>query len=329
MSEVRQSVLGSRLYRSASASASLYLEWSCQDMLDNGDLVQLSPTVFRHRDTVIVIRHVSGLKSLPDHKHLIYVIDDDWRGGLADASLPPMYRLQLAVEFTLPASRIERGASVILVASDKLEQKYSVVYPWIEIRRIEPAWPSAKAPLPSECPQTIAYLSAWTHLADSRFLKPVIESILNARPEVRFTLSSSFDLPRSWQSEPRIKTLPRMNWSHYWHWLQDKSFDIGLYAMNETPFNEGRSVNKLMEYDQVGAAILASDNWTAGAAAANAKRFNAVGNTIEDWTEALLRLIDTPGLARTIAKRNRDTLAEENPLASQRHLWRHLFDEFG
>lgn len=303
-----------------SPTAALYLEWSMQDALASGRIARLSPTVFRHGTTLIVLRHLSGLRALPRHDRLIHVIDDDWRAGLRDGTLPPAYRITLALREARAARRIETRAALILTASEVLAERYRARHPARTVALLEPAWPDATAPLPRARPTRIACLSAATHRSDFLFLRPVLDALIE-REGIHLTISGNLPLPRSWHRHARIDVLPVMDWNGYRRWMAGKSFDIGLYPACRGPFNTARSRNKLLEFDQFGAALLCSQAWEPGRRAAADRRCLALPDRQEDWARAVNRLIDSQGKATALAARNRAALMRENPLARQKRCW--------
>jgi hypothetical protein len=315
---------GPRLCQRWSPTADLYLEWSLQAARAEGRIERLSPTVFRHAATLIVLRHLSGLRALPRHDRLVYVIDDDWRAGLLDGSLPPAYRCTLAFREALAARWIETRAEIILVASEVLAARYRARHPGKTVAVLEPAWPEATSPLARPRPSTIAYLSAATHRRDFLFLQPVLRDLLERR-EIRLTISGNLPVPRSWHRHERVEVVPAMDWNGYRHWMTGKSFDIGLYPACRTPFNTARSRNKLLEFDQFGAALLCSQGWEPGDRAAGEGRCLAVPDRQEDWARALTALIERSGEAASLAAQNREVLRRENPLAQQQRIWEAVF----
>lgn len=311
---------GSPLFQRWLPTAHLYLEWSMRDARAEGRIERLSQTVYRHGATLIVLRHLSGLRRLPRHQRLIYVIDDDWRAGLSDGSLPPSYRFKLALREALAARRIEARAARILVASDVLAARYRARFPGKPVALLEPAWPGASAPLARERPTTIACLSAATHRRDFVFLQPVLRELLGRRG-IRLTISGNLPVPRAWIGHDRVDIVPAMDWKGYRRWMVEKSFDIGLYPACRGPFNAARSRNKLLEFDQFGAALVCSDGWEPGRRAAAEGRCLALPDRPEEWSRTLDALLDSRGYATALALRNRETLRGEDPLSRQRRVW--------
>jgi len=308
------------IFQKSLPSAQLYLAWSMRDALAQGRIERLSQTVYRHASTLIVIRHLSGRRALPRHDRLIYVIDDDWRAGIGDRSLPASYRIKLALREALAAHRIEARADVILAASDVLAARYRARFPDKSIAVLEPAWPKAASLLARERPIHLACLSAATHRRDFSFLQPVLSDLLTRRG-VRLTVRANAPVPRAWRHHERVDVVPAMDWTGYAAWRVGKSFDIGLYPTCRAPFNAARSRNKLLEFDQFGAALLCSDSWGPGRRAATEERCLALPDRQGDWARTLTMLIDRPGYATSFAKRNREALLGEDPLSRQRRIW--------
>ncbi|MCV6593670.1 MAG: hypothetical protein OIF48_12000 [Silicimonas sp.] len=306
--------------RGSSPSAELYFSAAMCDGLETGEIRALSATVFAAGDTLVVIRHLSGLGRLPEHRRLIYVIDDDWRAGLQDQTLPRRYRLQLTFREGRVGRWLEQQADLILASTEVLLARLRGAWPGKPVELLEPAWPRSEGPLAQEMPRRLAYLSAATHRVDFRFIAPVLETLLS-RYAVKLTVSENAPVPREWRSRPDVVLVPVMDWAGYRDWARCQAFDIALYPACATLFNAARSRNKLLEFDQFGAALLCSETWAPGAQAARAGRCLAVPETAEAWGAALSKLIETPGLARQLAQTNRTTLASEDPLKMQQKLW--------
>ena len=103
--------------------------------------------------------------------------------------------------------------------------------------------------------------------------------------------------------------MPSLNWDGYRHWIGGARADVGLYPLRPGAFNRARSINKLGEYDRLGAAVVGSDTWASAAEAAKAGACILVPATRAHWIEALVGLLDHPDRTRTLARRNREWLA--------------------
>lgn len=307
----------------SSATADLYLRWACQDMLESGALRQIAPTVFQAGRTLVVVRHDAHLSRYPDHDRLIYVIDDDWRAGLRPGEVPLSYRMKLRFVEAESARRIEARAAMFVVPSPHLARLYGGLFPGREMRVLDPAWPPARDPLvrllSAEC--VIGVLGARSHGLDLGVLLPALSDILGERPEVHVVFSGEVRLPRSLRNHPRVEQVPPMHWREYLAWAAGRSFAIGLYPLRPTAFNAARSINKLLEYDQFGAAVVASRNWEAAGPAAAGGRCLLVDDNAAAWKSGILRLMDDPGAAVQIATRNRAAIRTSALAARQRAFW--------
>ncbi|MEI4474166.1 hypothetical protein [Frigidibacter sp. MR17.24] len=318
----RLAALARRIVSPGSATADLYLGFACADAIAAGRIERHAPTVFRAGRTLIVARHDSGLARLPDHDRLVYIIDDDWRAGIADPRLPAWYRLKLAAIEGRAARRLERAAGVILTGSPRLAALYRRRGLGGRVRRIEPAWPAPAAalPPPAGCATRLAYLGAATHQDDARWLAQVLGPLLAGGAALRLLWSGNHPLPRAWEGDARVTRLPAMGWQGYRDWMAGERFDIGLYPLRPGGFNAARSVNKLGEYDQFGAAVLASARWSAARGAAARGACVLAPDDPRRWRYELARMLEEPGRAHATARANR-ALQAAGGLAAQRRLW--------
>lgn len=320
-------MLRNALVSASSPTADLYLAWSCADLLASGRMVRIAPTVFRIRDTLIVLRHASRLVQLPAHRRLIYVIDDDLRAALDDVRLPKTYRWKIGTLDAPAARAFEQAADVIVTSSENLAERYRALLPGKRIELIHPAWEASAAPVAKERPRRLAYLGARSHAADFAFLLPVLEGLLSDVADLRLTVSGNQALPGRLRNDPRVEVVPALGWNDYRRMMAGRSFDIGLYPLlGDCDFNACRSMNKLLEYDQHGAAVIASRDWRAAKAAAEAERCLMVPNTPGDWRAAIAGMLKAPGMARRIAGTNRTAILREDGLARQRRTWAKLLE---
>lgn len=326
-----------------SPTADLYLGFSCQDLLADGRIRRLAPTVFQAGDTLVVMRHTAGLKIWPPCRRLIYLIDDDIRAGIADSALPLVYRAKLVALELSAARRLEPEAAVILTTSPALSARYRRLHPGKPVEEIAPAWPVEAmpeiAPDPDSAPGSgialapkaaapgcrIALLMGKSHAQDAAPLWHPLAGLLSRRPDITLTVSGNLALPRGMRDHPQIERLPALDWAAYRLWLGQARFGIGLVPhLASCRFNAARSDSKLGEYAMTGAAVLASDSWGAGREAAAAGRCLALAPRPEDWIAAIEHLVCEPARARTLAARNRAALAAADTARRQRALWERL-----
>ena len=281
----------------------------------------LSPNVFRSGKTLIVLRHNAGYGALPDHERLIYVVDDDFRACLKDRELPFGYRQKTRLIEARMATALEAAADVIVAASETLRKRLAERHPQKDIVVLHPAWPVSAAPLPRDRPESLAFLSARSHAADLAFLAPVLADCLERHGQLRLTVSGNLSVPPELARNPKVEVLPPLDWEAYRRWMQDKHFDVGLYPLSPGDFNAARSLNKIGEYDQFGAAVLVSDHWSAADTPARAGRVLQVPHDPVAWSDAIEWVVSNSGIAKKIAAQNRAHLQLFRERQLQRAFW--------
>lgn len=314
--------LGRLLASESSPSADLYFRFSHAHLIDRGDIEEYAPTVFRWGRVLIVVRHDSGLSQLPSHDRLVFVADDDWHGGLGDSNLPLAYRFRLGLCDRRAARRLEAAADVIVASCEALATIIRHRNPLTTVEVIEPCWagPRAEMHVIEGTARRIAVLGAMSHRYDSLWLEPVLTELARGRPGISFMWSANHAVPARLSRIAEVAMVPTMTWNGYRRWLAGKRADLGLYALRPGAFNKARSINKLGEYDRLGAAVVGSDIW---AAATEAHRFGAcklLPADAEAWVEELHNLLDRPGQITAMARRNREWL-DQRGLVRQRAEW--------
>lgn len=325
------SLLSNLLSAKSSPTADLYLGWSCADLISGGSIQQLAPTVFQVERTLVVIRHDAHLRKPPDYDRLIYVIDDDWRAGLRDKRLPLDYRIKLRIVEAQAARRLEARADLIVVASHALQTDYKKRYPHKPIEILAPTWMEHTSKIhdnsqicEAEREVRIAILGARTHRSDLAFLAPVIADLLIQRSNLRFFISSEAGPPSQLMRDPNITQIPSMSWGKYLHAMKGTTFDIGLYRLGPSEFNAARSINKLLEYDRYGAAVIGSKTWSEAEDAAARGQCSLVPDDPKKWHAEILRLIDAPKARYCIATTNRNEIRRASMMEQQQKFWKKL-----
>lgn len=311
-----------------SPTADLYFRWAAAQVIGEGRIRQIAPTVFLAGRALIVFRHASQRREWPKHDRLIYVIDDDWRAGFRDSAVPLDYAAKLAFFEAWAAQWIEARADSIVVSSPALHRRYTARYPEKDIALVEPFWPAGSSAQISEVagPPVIAMLGARSHAKDIPILFPAIHAVLAANEAVRLIISNEMPLPRTLNGHPRIELIPAMSWRDYLDWMVGRTFRVGLYPLRDTAFNRARSINKLLEYDQFGAAVIASDCWEAARPAMRDGRCVLLGSDWRVWAHEILRMLKDPGEAWAMARRNRAAISSGDHSARQAALWSRLLE---
>lgn len=312
-----------------SPTADLYFRNACGDFL-NGQVKQLAPTVFASNSACLVMRHAMRAGTLPQRRRLIYMIDDDVDAGSRDASLPFLYRQKLRM-VEQPAGRmLSRSAGVAVVASSALAEAYE---PLMETHQLRPYWSETFARLDHfdtlsnpDAPVDLAYLGSVVHKSDLEFLLPVLGCLLARHQNLRVHIPERHSLPTAFDQHPRVLRIPGLGWSAYRQGIAQRRFHIALYPLMDTPFNRGRSMNKLIEHAVVGAAPIYSADWSETVRVTHGISAIRLPNVVHAWAEAASALIRAPHRARDLAYGAQRLAAKLNDPRPQRLLWRALFD---
>ncbi len=311
-------------------SVDLYLANPCRDHVDSHVLRQLAPTVFVSGGTVIVVRHALGLKHSVECDRIIYVMDDDWRAGLGATDLPMGYRAKLAAVEARAARRFEPIANVIVTGSERLAAKYRARYPDKRVESISPSWPVP--PIVSNetvAARRIACLGAWSHRHDMRLVEHALATILEDDPKLEVVVSDNVKPSRALRRMKGLHVIEPMNWEKYRQWLSSQRFDVGIYPLRDTAFNQARSINKVLEYAQTGAVILLSDVWRSQELESFQDAVVMVPNDTQSWTEAIRTAIADMDFRRTATENLRTTVIRLDIDKRSRVLWSELLEVDG
>jgi len=312
-----------------SPTADLYFRNACADFLARG-VEQLAPTVFASDAACLVMRHDMRAGRLPSRRRLIYLIDDDVDAGTTDESLPFFYRQKLRMVECARGRRIRRFAGVAVVSSPVLARLFA---PVTDTRLVRPYWSEPMAGLDhfqdSGAPGSwidMAYLGSAVHRTDLEFLLPAVERLLAAHSRLRFHLPARHRLPARLEAHPRIRRIPGTGWTAYRHALAGRRFHIALYPLMDTPFNRGRSPNKLIEHAIVGAAPVYSTSWAEGTRAAEEGAGLCLPNDGHAWHAGIAGLIGDAARMQRIAAGAQALGRRLNDPRPQRKLWRELLE---
>ncbi|HEY0276550.1 MAG TPA: hypothetical protein VGC31_10855 [Paenirhodobacter sp.] len=321
--------LARRLGRKPSATADLYLGFSCADLIADGRIERLAPTVFRAGRTLIVLRHDAGLAPLPAHDRVIWLIDDDIATGIRDAGLPLWYRFRLRMLEARAERRLAPVADRIIVPGPGLGAAMRARGIAAErLIELPPAWPvgCARLPDPHLPPRRIAWLGAASHAGDARHAAVILSRAVRDFPDLTVIWSMNHPVPQELAPHPRIERIPALNWRDYRSWLARADFDIGIYPIRAEGFNRGRSANKLGEYDQAGAAILGAQGWRDAEAAAAAGACLLLPPDPDAWNTAIRVLRNDPPRLHALAATNR-LWQVDHGLRQQRRIWSGLLPD--
>lgn len=286
---------------------------------------RLGPTVFATARGALVMRHTGRAAPLPRGRRLIYLVDDDVPAGLADPSLPRLYRQKLAMLEAPCWQRMMREADLLVATSSALAERLSRErVGGAEVTQLSPYWSETFESLDhhdDDGPIDIAYLGSAVHRTDLGFLLPVIEAVLATEPRARFHLAARHLLPPGLARHPRVRRLPGRGWTAYRQAAAGRRFHLALYPLLDTPFNRARSVNKLIEHGLAAAAPIYSANWPEAGQVSDGGDGLVRENDPAAWAEATLSLVRDAAGRRAIAAGAQALARRLNDPAPQRRLW--------
>ena len=266
-------------------------------VISRGPIHPIGINSFRVRDVGVVLRQDSEatIREVLRRRwrKLIYVVDDDIEAGLHDQHLDARYRSRLENQYRRVYLPLVHAADHIVTSSKVLANRLSR---YAETSSIDPYWlhgwrALARQSVKRKAYVRMVYLGAISHAADLRSILPAIEQVLSSHPEVEFT--SFLDLPelRSMSKRHRVIIKPMRTWHRYRRWVGSEQFDLALYPMLDTPFNQARSVNKLIEHTIVGAVGVYSPHWHQSAYIEDGCNGYLADAGVGDWSQTLDKVI--------------------------------------
>jgi len=260
--------------RATLPTTDLYFLNSCriwvQNWWRNAPITRVGPNSFHCNNRFLLIRRDEPElmeRALKWPGVLIYLIDDDIDGAAQSPGLPGPYRDRLRLLARDHYDRLLRRADVIVTSSDalalRLTQDKRVSG---EIARLDPFWTLPLADRrhfkrSGSGTLEIVHLGTASHAGGLAKIVPAIVNTLTHHSRARLTIIGNRNVHPSLDRHPRVRIIKPMRWPQYQHWLQQKRFHIGLYPLEDTPFDQARSINKIIEHAIVGAVGIYRDDW--------------------------------------------------------------------
>ena len=142
-----------------------------------------------------------------------------------------------------------------------------------------------------------------THNADFLLILPTLVEVMALRPQVLLEVVGDVELPEGLAAfEDRVIRLPYVDWTELPAHIA--SADVNLAPLEDTVFNRAKSENRWLEAALVGVPTVASDVGSLSHAIRSGET-GLLCTTVEEWKDALLRLVDDPSLRETVGERAR------------------------
>lgn len=228
---------------------------------------------------------------------LVFFMDDDLLDPAAWAGMPLRYRYKLYRQAARHRNWLQQHAQ-LWVSTSWLQEKYAA---WAPVR-VNPQ------PLPGAAGvRRVFYHGSASHLAEIRWLYPVIEQVQQQDPSIVFEIIGGQDTYRLYRGLPRVTVVHPMKWPAYEAFLDQPGRHIGLAPLLELPFNRARSCTKFFDITRAGAAGI----YAAAGACGGFVRPGIDGMVLpmrpNAWAEAILQLArdEAARQAMAIAARER------------------------
>ncbi|MGB0747512.1 MAG: hypothetical protein ACPGO3_02100 [Magnetospiraceae bacterium] len=302
------------LNRGVSPSSDIYLRERLQNTAvpvtyaDTGWSVPELWPLFREGTFVIVVRYLNrrAARLLQNYRNRLsgvaYLMDDDIPAAAVDRSLPLPYLTMLRKDFSRQAKALAGLCSEVWLTSDGLEAKYGGP----GVRRIDPMYLGSTALRPAAQPQSpirIFYHATSTHREDAFWLRGVIEKVQSHRKDTQFEIFGRDTLAQHYAGLPRTEVLKPKRWAEFIDYTQKTHLDIGLAPLSDTPFNDGRSFNKLFDITRCGAAGIYADRAPYAGVVEEGQTGLLRPHDPDAWVAAILDLAEKTAKRRAIYER--------------------------
>jgi GT2 family glycosyltransferase/glycosyltransferase involved in cell wall biosynthesis len=219
-----------------------------------------------------------------------------------------------------------RKCSAVTVSTEELKKHF---YPHNDTVHVLPNLLDSdlwhKTVPPSSGPVVIGYAGTITHNTDLALLEDVLGRIASRyKDRVAFTFMGC--------ATERISKLPGFSFiqfettfEDYARKLQEISIDIMLAPLEDNPFNRCKSNVKWLEYSACGIAGIYADLPPYNTCITQGETGILVGNTPQQWFNAIDLLIRNPELRRSIAFKARQKVMSEYTLKSRAHRWLEVY----
>lgn len=190
-------------------------------------------------------------------RSITYVMDDDLLAAYQTINLPVGYRTRMRNV----ALRDWRVMSLICDNYVNTSTTLAAKYSGLKSVLMHPTFFDQKALLKADIhtPTTISYHATGGHKNDIDFLAEVIRKILNKHSNVQFKIVLGGYCPEVLKNHPQVHVFKNMTWEEYQAFIRLERSDIGLAPLLKTPYNEAKSIVKLIDIASLGAVGVFSD----------------------------------------------------------------------
>lgn len=149
----------------------------------------------------------------------------------------------------------------------------------------------------------VGYMGTRDHNLDLAEVAPAIAEVMHVRPEVHFALMGELELPECLTPfADRVERYPGTgSYTEFLKNFDSLDWDIGLCPGGSDPFSRSKTPIKWIDYTSIGAAVVASRGSVFDELCADGR--GLLASSTQEWTAALVRLIDDADLRRGMVAR--------------------------
>lgn len=279
--------------------------------IHSGDLARLDP-----RDTfVLVCRYATPRVLAWISRHAAELagvglfIDDDVPAIIAHRDTTWTHRLFLLGLAVYPLLVLRTHLDVIWTSTPALADRLGASRAFVLgpapgplcFRGAEPAGASPDPP-------KIVFYSQPVHLAEHRFLRPIISEVLRHRPDVEVEVVGDRSAARIWEGLP-VAVVQPMRWDAFLAYTAVRPATIALVPLLAGPMNDVRAPTKKIDVTRLGAAGIYSASPAYGVAQSGRDGGECiVGSDPGAWLEAIRAILDDDRHRAALARASREVV---------------------
>ncbi|MCF1449522.1 glycosyltransferase family 4 protein [Agrobacterium vitis] len=242
------------------------------------------------------------------------LLDDDINAVISSRDADIAYSLFLWFRALYPLRRLNRHLDILWLSTPQLfqaigEPKARILPPappislW-ERRLLADGRADSAA---NQDKVVVAYHATGVHVAEHHFLKPVIRTVLEQRPQAVFEVFAGKKARAIWKDMNRVTVKAPVSWPQYLVYAGRAQVDIMLVPLAPSEANDSRACTKFIDAARLGAAGLFSEGLAYGAEADDAQPRLPYDQAA--WIAEIIRLIDNPAERAEGAERIRNKVA--------------------
>ena len=264
---------------------------------------------------LVLVRHAPRpwLRWISQHRaafgRIALLMDDDMPQALLAAELPPAYALRTARRHRDVRCLLAGCCDELWLSTPELLRRY----PGPRSRLLVPLYVSPRVvdETPADTEPVYFYHGTRAHLAEIRWLRPVVEAVQRRCPRAVFEVLGDEGVARVFRGIPRVRVRPWLTWPDYLAYSRTHQYKVGLAPCLDTPFNRARSQVKLFDITRLGAAGVYADLAPYADGVLHGETGLLCAARHEDWVEAIAALLEGPDQASAMAGAARLVCAEQ------------------